>query len=74
MHPPILSRYIFNILYNVMTRLINWETFNTNDDEYLKLVVGMRRTTSEVCNHSTMCPSKEKRNPPSLSWRGCQMV
>ena len=37
MHPPILSRYIFNILYNVMTRLINWETFNTNDDEYLKL-------------------------------------
>ena len=31
MHPPILSRYMFNILYNVMIRLIKYERFNTND-------------------------------------------
>ena len=53
MHPPILSRYMFNILYNVMIRLINCERFNTNDDEYLKLVVGIERTTVKVSNHST---------------------
>ena len=42
MHPP-LSRYMFNILYNVMIRLIYYERFRINDDEYLKLVGGMRR-------------------------------
>ena len=53
MHPPILSRYVFNILYNVMIRPINYERFNTNGDKYLKPVVGMRHTTFEVSNHST---------------------
>jgi hypothetical protein len=42
MHPP-LSIYMFNILYNVMIRLINYERFRTNDDEYLKIDDGMRR-------------------------------
>jgi hypothetical protein len=65
MHPPILSRYMFNILYNVMIRLINCERFNTNDNEYLTLV-GMRRANFEVSNHSTASSSKAKRNPPSL--------
>ena len=36
MHPPILSRYMFDILYNIMVRLINYESFNTNDNIYLK--------------------------------------
>ena len=35
MHPPI-SRYTFNILYNVMIRLINYERFSTND---VKLII-----------------------------------
>ena len=68
MHPPILSRYMFNILYNVMTRLINFERHKTNDDEYLKLVVGMRQTTFEVSNLSTASSSKAKHIPPRLPW------
>ena len=68
MHPPILSRYMFNVLYNVMIRLTHYKIFNTTDEEYLKLVVGMRQTTFEVSNHSTVFSSKAKRNPPSLPW------
>ena len=55
MHPPILSRYMFNILYNVMIRLINYERFSTNNEKYLKLVDGMRGQ-----------PSKSPTTPPCL--------
>ena len=70
MCPPILSKYMFNILYNVMIRVINCETFDTNDDEYLKIVGGIRGggggATFEVSNHSMLSSSKAKRNPQSL--------
>ena len=33
---------MFNILYNVIIRLINCERFNINDDDYVKLVDGVR--------------------------------
>ena len=33
---------MFNILYNVIIRLINCERFNINDDDYLKIVDGMK--------------------------------
>ena len=42
MHPPILSRYMFNNVYNVMIRLINRGKFSTNDNEYLNLVDGFK--------------------------------
>ena len=64
MHLPILSRYMFNILYNVMIRIINYERFNTNDDEYLKLIDGMRGATHEVSNHSTFSSSKKSHDIP----------
>ena len=38
----------------------------TNDDEYQKLIVGMRQATFDVSNHSTTSSSKAKYNPPSL--------
>ena len=66
MHLPILSRYMFNILYNVMIKLMNYERFNINNDEYLKLDDGMRGTTFEVSNYSTLSYSKAKCNPPIL--------
>ena len=59
MHPAILSRHMFNILSNVMIRPINYERFNTNDDEYVKLVVGMRRATFEVSDHSIVSPPRQ---------------
>ena len=31
--PPILSRSMYNILYNIMTRLKRFKRFNTNDDK-----------------------------------------
>ena len=31
MHPPILPRYMFNVLNNIPKRLINYERFTTND-------------------------------------------
>ena len=62
MHPPILSGYIFNILYDVMIRLINYERFSTNDDGYLKLVDGLRRATLEVSNHSTLSSPKKSHD------------
>jgi hypothetical protein len=65
---------MFNILYNVMIKLINYERFSTNDDEYLKLANGMRRTTFKVSNHSTLSSSKAKCNPPTLTQWGCQML
>ena len=62
MHTSILSKYMFNILYNVMIRLINYERFSTNDDEYLNLVDGMRGVTFKVSNHSTLSSSKKSHN------------
>ena len=53
---------MFNILYNVMIRLINYERFSTNDNEYLKLVDGMRRATFKVSNHSTLSSSKAEQD------------
>ena len=67
MHPPLLSRYMFTMLYNAMKRVIICEGFNTNDDKYLILVVGMKRTYFKVSNHSTVSSSKAKHNPPKLS-------
>jgi hypothetical protein len=42
MHPSLLSKYMFNILFVVMIELINYERFSTNDDENLKLLDDMR--------------------------------
>jgi hypothetical protein len=66
MYLPILSRYMFNILYNVMIRLINYKRFSTDDDEYLKLVDDIRKATFVVSNHCTLSSSKAKRNTPTL--------
>ena len=44
MHLPELSRYTFNILYNVLIRQKIMR--NSNVDKYRKLIVGMRRVTS----------------------------
>jgi len=62
MHPAILSRYMLNILYNVMIRLINYERYTTNDDEYPKLTDSMRGATLKVSNHSTLSSSKKSHN------------
>ena len=45
-------------------KIKDYEKF-TNDDEYQKLIVGMRWATFNVSNHSTTSSSKAKRNPPS---------
>jgi hypothetical protein len=69
MHPPILSRYMFNTLYNVMIKIINYEMFITKDNEYLKLADGLRGgATFEVSNLSTLSSSKAKCNPSTLPW------
>ena len=73
MHLPILWRYIINILYNVMIRLINYKRFSTNDNEYLKLDDGMRKAILEVSNYFTLSFFQAKCNPPSVPWCGCQM-
>ena len=62
MHPPILSRYIFNILYNVMIRVIYCEKFNTNENKYLKLDDGIMGATFKVSNHSTLSSSKKSQD------------
>ena len=55
MHPPIPSRYMFNILYNVMIRLINYERFSTNDTGYLKLDDNMRGASFDKCATIEQC-------------------
>jgi hypothetical protein len=63
MHLPVLSRYTFNILYNVLIRQKIMR--NSNVDKYQKVIVDMRRVTFDVSNHSTTSSSKAKCNPPS---------
>ena len=57
---------MFNIMYIVTIRLIKYERFSTNDEKYLNLVHGMRGSTFEVSNYSTLSSFKTKRNPPDL--------
>jgi hypothetical protein len=55
---------MFNIIYNVMIRLINCERFSINEDKYPKITDGMRRATFKDSNYSTIL--KAKPNPPNL--------
>lgn len=66
MHPLILLRYIFNILYNVIIGPIVYDIFSTNDDEYLKLIDGLTDTTFEVSKLSILSSSQKAHDIPFI--------